>query len=210
LLFAALTSLFGQNNNLSIGFVSSLEMNKYNYANSSLTDYEYDPHLAYSAGLGLQYKFNKKFVLKSGLTYYSQGYQVTFNYNLTSGIDKPVQSELSISYLRIPFSIGLQLIEIGLVKFKPSLGATAGFQINTDEHTLFSDNSEKPTTFVGNSLNTTLISILLDLEFELRISRASKLSVVPFFSKAITKTHPLAMRSGQQIYGVTIGLYFDI
>ena len=206
-LFTLLLNSNGQKSQFSIGFISSIEVNKYNVVNIN-TNYEYSPNFSYSAGIGINYKLNEKLFLKSGLVHYAQGYQIEFNYNLAGGSLMPIQSDLSIFYLRIPLKVGMQFDLSDQIKFKPAIGINTAFQYETREMTIYSDNVDRDKEWLRNSLNEVQLAVIIDSELEIKVSDRINVCIGPFVSKGINKIHSYAMSSGQFTYGILMGMQY--
>lgn len=211
LLFLIITVFYsiGQEKRVSIGLASSIEFNDYNFEESGST---YNSTIGYSIGFDLQYLVFDKLLLKSGINYSTQGYELKHGYIFHDTEDPfiPRESKLKVSCLRIPIMVGYQIYQTGKISFAPSIGLRFGFQINENESTIFEDNSERETTFLTDDLNKNQILANLNLAFNYNLNGNFKISIEPFIGKALIRLNENTMSSGQFSYGGFLGLYYRL
>ena len=132
-LFFTIFYSIGQDKKISLGLISSIEYNEYDFKETDFhPNYDYKSNTGYSIGLGLDYQIQEKIFVKSGLTYSILGYQLKYNYLVRDPGDPliPRKSELTVSYISIPLMIGYQVMNFGNLRFNPSFGLNFGFQIS--------------------------------------------------------------------------------
>lgn len=213
LFFAIGLTSNGQESKFSIGLIGSIESNDYDFKEMDInSNYEYESFIGYSFGSGMKYGINEKLFIESGLTYYSQGYQVKYNYIFADQGDPaiPKHSDLTVSYLKVPLKVGYEVFKIGNVKFNPTIGLNTAFQLYSMENTTYEDNSEKESDYLSNDLNEIQLSLNLDLGFEFNFSEKIALSITPFISKGLNKLDKNTMDTGQLSYGGLFGIYYKL
>ncbi|MBN1183966.1 MAG: outer membrane beta-barrel protein [Bacteroidales bacterium] len=200
--------LLGQNSKLSLGLVGSIDLNKYYFEDTGF-DYEYNPDLGYSFGLGLQYfVFNKAF-LNSGLSYISQGYMLKYNLIVMDPGDPaiPRESNLQVSFLNIPVTFGYTIVDVEKFRINPSVGIDFTFRIGDNESTVYEDDSERESDYLSQDLSNTLIILKVSVGFEYHLNERYKISFTPYFGKGLNKLDAESMKTGQLTYGSVFGFY---
>jgi len=210
-IFSILVNLNGQDNRFSIGLIGSLESDKYDFKSTSLTEnYEYESSIGYSCGIGAKYNLTEKLFLESGLLLYSLGCSIKYNYVFMDDGDPliPRQSDLRVTYFRIPLKVGFQILDFGKFSFKPSVGLYTAFQISTDEKTTYEDNAQRESTILSTDLNKPQLGINIDLGVDYELRQNMNLTIIPYFTKGLNKLSANGMESGHISIGGTFGLYY--
>jgi opacity protein-like surface antigen len=211
IIFPILVNLNGQDNRFSIGLIGSLESNKYDFISTSLTEnYDYEASIGYSCGIGAKYNLTEKLFLKSGLLLYSHGYSIKYNYVFMDEGDPliPRQSDLRVTYFRIPLKVGFQVLNFGKFSFNPAVGLNTAFQISIYEKTTYEDNAQRESTILSADLNKTQLGINIDLGVEYELSQNMNLTIIPYLAKGLNKLDDNGMETGQISIGGKFGLYY--
>lgn len=120
----------------------------------------------------------------------------------------PRQSDLTISYLRIPLKAGIQIFDYGKLNFNPSIGLNTAFQVNSNEMTTYEDDAKRESYILTRGLNKTQLGLNIDLEFEFNVNENLSFKFIPYISKGLNKLNDNAMSSGQFSYGGQLGVFY--
>jgi len=209
LLLIITINLIGQDNKFSVGLIGSLGTNKFYFEETGF-NYDYISKLDFSYGIGFQYYFLEKVFISSGIKCLTIGYKVKYNYILRDPGDPafPRQSELNVSYLKVPIMIGYKVFQTKKFSFNPSLGISICFETNRTGTTIYEDNSERESELLDEDINTTIVLCNLDFGVEYHLKDKFKIGLEPYIGKGLNKLNDDTMSSGQLSYGGIPGLFY--
>ncbi len=213
LLFMFFLSSYAQKYTLFTGLSGSLGGNVYHFNPSSIFTYaDFKPTAAYSVSPEIGYYFEDNLFFKSGLMYAVEGYSIAYNYIIQDDNDPSIPDEttITISSLRVPIYVGIDIYNGRNLRFNPSLGIEPQFVLNTNESTRFINGSTKSSNIIQDNLNNFLIDIMLDISMEYKFNEIFSLSLIPFIGKGILKLDNEYMSSGKFRYGLQLGLVYNV
>jgi hypothetical protein len=191
----------------------SLEGNVYHFNPSSIFTYaDFKPLAAYSVSPEIGYYFEDNLFFKSGLMYAVEGYSIAYNIIVQDDNDPliPDETTITISSLRVPVYVGIDIYNGRNLRFNPSLGVEPQFVLNTNESTRFINGSTKSSNIIQDNLNNFIIDIVLDISMEYKFNEIFSLSLIPFIGKGILKLDTEYMSSGKFRYGLQLGLVYNV
>jgi hypothetical protein len=197
-LFLSITMCsIGQDNKLSVGLISSIGSNKYYFKDTGF-NYDIKSDLESSFGIGFQYYLHKRVFINTGISYLTNGYHLKYNYVFQDPGDPviPRQSNLIVSYLKIPIIFGVQLLETQKIRFNPSLGINLYFKKNETETTVYEDDSERESELLNQDLNKTIVVLDLGFGFEYHLSERFKFGFEPYLGKGLNRLNDESLLSG--------------
>lgn len=208
-----MTSLVSaQEKKFSLGIEGSIDGIEYQFLETDInSNYEYNSNIAYSFGIGIKYRVVEKLSLKTGILYSEQGYNLSYNYVFMNSGDPsiPRESELSVSYIRIPIMIGYEIFDNEKFRFNPSIGMDLNFLANDTEVTTFEDGNKSNTNYQNQNLNSVLALLKLNFGLEYFIGNQIEVGLSPFIGKGLNKMDSESMKSGQLSYGISLGLFYN-
>lgn len=212
LVFSFSFNLFAQKDGLSIGLTGSLEGNKYFSSEFFNPPPNYNSHLANSYGLGVLYETKGKLFFESGLTYFSQGFDMEYNVIFRDPGDPniPNYTEYKLKYFRIPLQVGYSLFENGRWTFNPSIGLTTAFEVNNKTNTYYMSGRVEEGALLKKDLNKIQFGINLKLGLDLDINDKFHATISPIIGKGFNKLDKDYMESGQLTYGGSLNLYMRL
>jgi hypothetical protein len=191
----------------------SLGGNVYHFNPSSISTYvDFKPMAAYSVSPEIGYYFEDNLFFKSGLMYAVEGYSIAYNIIVQDDNDPliPDETTITISSLRVPVYVGIDIYNGRNLRFNPSLGVEPQFVLNTNESTRFITGAKNATQIIQDDLNSFLVDIILDISMEYKFNEIFSLSLIPFIGKGILKLDTEYMSSGKFRYGLQLGLVYNV
>lgn len=215
LFFTIFFSVFyvnAQRSGFSVGVVGNLEGNKYSVLKDLNSEHSYRSHLANSYGLSLKYNTKGKLFFQTGVSHYSQGYDLKYNFEFWDPYDPnmPKYTEFSANYLSIPIELGYKLWQKGKWSINPSMSLNTAIQLNHKVHTYYEVGGDRERFVYQQDLNETQVSVRLKLGMDLSLSEKISLIVAPLIGKGLNKLNEETMETGQWIYGGSFGLFMRI
>ena len=203
----------GQDKKISLGISGSLDFYKYQFNDILDNSHSYKNRINYSTGLTLNYNFNEKFAVKTGLLLSTKGYILDYNWILIDPSDPaiPSESNMKLSYLDIPLWVSYNYLKIGKLTLLASTGVVTSLLINEKEVSTMGDGSIKETDFAKKlllqKLNSTLLAIEIELGLKYNINDKIFISLEPYFRHGLNKISDDVLKSNPNSYGANLGFH---
>jgi len=204
ILFATI-ALRAQQNSMSVGLMTSLDVYNFDFSTTTLQffDHEYTTNTGFSAGLTYRYHLNESLVLKTGLNYAEKGYTLDYNFIFFDERDPaiPKQTTLTSSYLGVPVFVGKHLLNGEHFKITPSAGLLSEFLISSSETSVFEDDSERETMYMTENLSEMLFSGQFNLGLECHLGKRFYFTLEPYMRYGFNSLDETVMEATQLSYG---------
>lgn len=148
--------------------------------------------LEYSFGLQVNYLFNERLGIRSGVSYARKGYMVTYDwvlYDINGLLDPliPVRSEYRLAYLDIPIGVYYQVVSTNRYHLSPSIGIMNSILIGEREVTEMLLGEMKETDYNTSEPNPYLLGARLGLINDFNLNESIFISLEPYVMYNFTK-----------------------
>lgn len=164
-LFLTVT-LFGQENQISIGIFGSFDKYWFDTHPSFVSDFDND---AASFGFDIQYNFDERLHIKSYFELAKANQELVYNFitlNEEPDPQIPGRTSLGVTYFGIPILLGYYLMSNKSVKLSTSAGVVSEFLVSEDEMSVFQDGSKRESEFLIQDINRTRFSAQINVGLE--------------------------------------------
>jgi hypothetical protein len=206
------SAAFGQNSRWGVGAVVALEQSEYFYTTYAHRGEECEPMLGYGFGLEVGYNLGERWTLKSGLTYFEQGFKLHIDYDyLRVGYPHiPIYTKHQYGHIRIPFLVGYNILKIGNFSIRPEVGGFVGFQVKYIPMTQWADDNQTWYPFETEGMNTTMWGLRAGLGLDYSINQHMGLGVTPYLFKDLVILDEKRMKEGQNTFGNALSGYYSL
>lgn len=181
---------FAQENKFSLGVVGAYDNYSLNVKNNFGFGHEYTPTLAYSLGLQVQYNFNEKLFLQSGVLYAVKGYEVEYNFIAIDPVylDPAIPQSAAVTFKNIaaPVLFGIYIKSSEKFKISTAIGMFSEYTINTTETSVY-NGVEKSSKQLSNYMGSLFFSGQFNLGAEYHFSKKLYVNLTPYYRYRINK-----------------------